>query len=165
MKVFISSDHAGFKLKTLIVSWVNAAGHEAVDLGPFKYDPADDYPDYIKLTAKEVAHDPKARGIVLGSSGEGEAIVANRFPRVRATVYYGGNREIIKLSRQHNDANILSIGAHFVDEEEAKEMVELWLLMSFSGEIRHTRRIQEIDQIMTEKWYKKLLRFKSFRRS
>ncbi len=165
MKVFISSDHAGFKLKNLIVSWVKEVGHEAVDLGPFKYDPVDDYPDYIKLTAKEVAADPEARGIVLGSSGEGEAIVANRFPRVRATVYYGGNREIIKVSRQHNDANVLSIGAHFVNEEEAREMVELWLSMSFSGEIRHIRRIQEIDQIMTEKWYKKLLRFKSFRRS
>ena len=165
MKVYLASDHAGFKLKNQIIVWVKAMGHEAIDLGPFKYDPTDDYPDYIKLAAKEVAGDPEARAIVLGSSGEGEAIVANRFPRVRAAVYYGGNREIIKLSRQHNDANILSIGAHFINELEAKEMVELWLSVSFSGETRHVRRIHEIDQIMTEKWYKKLLRFKSFRRS
>jgi len=164
MKVFVSSDHAGFKLKGEVISWVKAVGHEAIDLGPFKYDPNDDYPDYIKLTAKEVAADPEAKGIVLGASGEGEAIVANRFPRVRATAYYGGNREIIKLSRQHNDANILSLGARFLSDKEAKEMVELWLSMSFSGEKRHMRRIEEIDQIMTEKWYKKLLKLRLFRR-
>jgi ribose 5-phosphate isomerase B len=164
MKVFISSDHAGFKLKGEVISWVKELGHEAVDLGPFKYDPNDDYPDYIKLTAKEVAADSEAKGIVLGASGEGEAMVANRFPRVRATAYYGGNREIIKLSRQHNDANILSLGARFLTDAEAKEMVVLWLSMSFSGEKRHTRRIEEIDQIMTEKWYKKLLKLRLFRR-
>ena len=121
MKVFLASDHAGFKLKNEIIGWVTEFGHEPVDLGPFTYVPTDDYPDYIKLAAKEVATDPdNCRAIILGSTGEGEAIVANRFPQVRAAVYYGGNREIIKLSRQHNDSNVLSLGARFLHEHEAK---------------------------------------------
>jgi ribose 5-phosphate isomerase B len=163
MKIFFASDHAGFKLKNEVIKWVKELGHEAVDLGPFVYKENDDYPDYIKLAAKEVSADSKeSRAIILGASGEGEAIVANRFPNVRATVYYGGNREIIKLGRQHNDSNVLSLGARFLNDHEAKEMVTLWLITSFSEEPRHVRRIAEIDEVIKQPWFKKLLR--SFRR-
>jgi ribose 5-phosphate isomerase B len=165
MKVYLASDHAGFKLKHQVNAWVKEFGHEPVDLGPFVYNENDDYPEFIKLAAKEVSLDPEnCRAIVIGASGQGEAIVANRFPEVRAVVYYGGNREIIKLSRQHNNANVLSLGARFVHEREAKEMIRLWLTMSFTHEERHERRLEEIEEIIQETWYKKLLKYRPFRR-
>ncbi len=165
MKIYLASDHAGFKLKGQIIGWVKEFGHEPVDLGPFVYKEGDDYPDFIKLAAKEVANDPdNCRAIVLGTTGEGEGIVANRFPQVRAAVYYGGNREIIKLSRQHNDSNVLSLGARFLNDHEAREMVHLWLTLQFSGETRHLRRLKEVEEITQEKWFKKLLRYRPFRR-
>ena len=167
MKIYLSSDHAGFKLKDQVILWVKALGHEPVDLGPFVYNEKDDYPDFIKLVAREVSSDPlNARGIIFGASGEGEAIVANRFPRVRAVAYYGGNREIIRLGRQHNDSNILSLGARFINDHEAEEMVKLWLNTDFSGEERHARRIKKIEEVTATSWFKKLWRVKKlFRRS
>ncbi len=164
MKVYLASDHAGFKLKNEVIAWVKEKGHEPIDLGPFAYKEDDDYPDFVKLACKEVSADPTSRAIVLGASGEGEAIVANRFPKVRAAVYYGGNREIIKLSRNHNDSNVLSLGARFLNDTEAKEMVDLWLGASFSGDERHIRRIKKLEEVTTEKWFKKLLKLRPFRR-
>src|SRR4051794_35330319 len=111
MKIYLASDHAGFKLKDILIPYLKELGHEVVDQGAFVYKSGDDYPDFIKLAAKAVSEDPNARGIVLGASGEGEAIVANKFPGIRAVVYYGANREMIKLSRQHNNSNVLSLGA------------------------------------------------------
>lgn len=146
MKIFLASDHAGFKLKSKVISWLREWEHDPIDLGAYSYKAGDDYPDFIRLVAKEISKKPtEYRGIVFGKSGEGEAMVCNRFKKVRATVYYGGNREIIKLSRQHNDANVLSIGADFVEESEVKEMIKLWLSLAFSGEEKHIRRINKID--------------------
>jgi len=146
MRIYLGSDHAGFKLKSKIISWLREWTQDPIDLGAFAYKAGDDYPDYVRLVAKEVSKKPNEyRGIVLGKSGEGEAMVCNRFKGVRAAVYYGGNREIIKLSRQHNNANVLSLGADFIDDSEAKEMVKLWLGVSFSGEEKHLRRVTKID--------------------
>lgn len=152
MKIFIASDHAGFALKSSLVAHLAGIGYSVVDKGPHAFDMNDDYPDFIQLVAEEVACDPESRGILVGGSGQGEAIVANRRRGVRAGVYYGpplnpANTEmdIIALMREHNDANVLSIGARFVSEDDAKSVVERWLATPFSGEERHVRRIKKID--------------------
>jgi ribose 5-phosphate isomerase B len=147
MKIYIGTDHAGFELKQKLVPFIQSLGHEAVDFGAHEYKEDDDYPDFIAPVAKEVSADPRARGIILGGSGQGEAIVANKFPHVRATVYYGGTQDILRLSREHNDANILSLGARFLSEDEAKAAVELWLATPFSGDERHKRRIEKVEKI------------------
>ncbi|MDO8555056.1 MAG: RpiB/LacA/LacB family sugar-phosphate isomerase [bacterium] len=147
MQVYIASDHAGFKLKEKIKNELGKLGFEVKDFGPFSYDKDDDYPDFVRPVAEAVASDSEnSRGIILGASGQGEAILANRFKNVRAVVFFGDNLEIIKLSREHNNANVLSLGAHFLSEEEAKVAVKLWLETPFSGEERHIRRIRKIDQ-------------------
>jgi ribose 5-phosphate isomerase B len=149
MKIYFATDHAGFELKNVLVEYVKTLGFEVEDCGAKSLDKEDDYPDFITLAAKAVSSDPvNSKAIVLGGSGQGEDIVSNRFPGVRAVVYYGGNLEIIKLSRQHNDANILSLGARFLTLDEAKEAVKLWLETPFSGEERHLRRIQKIDAVV-----------------
>jgi ribose 5-phosphate isomerase B len=154
MKIFFASDHAGFEMKKALVEFVGGLGFEAIDLGPKEFKEGDDYPLEVEKVGMEVFKDPEgSKGIILGGSGQGEAIVANRFPNVRAVVYYGSEKEIIKLSREHNDANVLSIGARFVSEKEAKEAVELWLKTEFSEESRHIRRLREIDK-MEESLYK-----------
>ncbi len=123
-------------------------GYEVTDCGPEKFDPADDYPNFIIPVAKAVALDPQnVKGIVIGGSGDGEAIAANRLKGVRAALYYGGNLDIVRLSRQHNDSNVLSLGARFMDTEEAKYALKLWLTTPFSNEARHVRRIKEIDEL------------------
>ncbi len=147
MKIYIGTDHAGFELKEALKKYLAEIGHEVEDKGAFSLNLEDDYPDFIRPVAEAVAADPEnTRGIVLGGSGQGEAMTANRLKGVRAAVYYGGEREIIKLSREHNNANILSLGARFISAEEAKEAVKLWLDTPFSGEARHIRRIEKIDQ-------------------
>ena len=154
MKIFFASDHAGFEMKKALVEFVGGLGFEAIDLGPKEFKEGDDYPLEVEKVGMEVFRGPDgSKGIILGGSGQGEAIVANRFPNVRAVVYYGSEKEIIKLSREHNDANVLSIGARFVSEKEAKEAVELWLKTEFSEESRHIRRLREIDK-MEESLYK-----------
>ena len=146
MKIYFATDHAGFELKEALLPYVrDTLGHEAIDLGALKFNPEDDYPKFIKLAAQAVSGDSHAKAIIFGGSGQGEAMVANRFPRVRAAVYYGGPEEIITLSREHNNANILSLGARFLTEREAKRVVKLWLETSFPGEARHRRRITKID--------------------
>ena len=145
MKIYIGSDHAGFELKNKIIAFVRGFGHDVIDEGAFALDATDDYPDFIALVAEEVSKNKDARGIVIGGSGQGEAIVANRFRNVRAVVYYGGTLDIVKLSREHNDANILSLGARFLNDNEATTAVKLWLETPFSGEERHIRRIKKID--------------------
>ena len=108
----------------------------------------DDYPEFIKKAAKAVSEATDgSRAIVLGGSGQGEDMVADKFPNVRSAEYYGGNLEIIKLSREHNDANVLSLGARFLSLDEAKEAVKLWLETSFSDEERHKRRIDQIENL------------------
>lgn len=150
--LYFASDHAGYELKEALMGFVNEEfGFLQVnDEGPFEYNEGDDYPDFIKKAARQVSQDPqKSKAIVLGHSGQGEAMAANRFEGVRAAVYYGGSEEIVKLSRKHNDANVLSLGAGFLTENEAQKAVRLWLKTSFSDDERHVRRIKKIDEINT----------------
>ncbi len=146
MKIIFAGDHAGFELKKHLLDFVQGLGFSVEDKGPFNFDSEDDYPDFVKEVAEAVAQDPQnSKAILLGGSGQGEAIAANRFSGVRAVVYYGGTQEIVKLSREHNDANVLSLGARFISKEEAEEAVSLWLNTEFSLEERHVRRIKKID--------------------
>lgn len=145
-KIFLAADHAGFSLKEKIKSWLKGLGYQVVDEGAFATDLADDYPDFMRIVGKQVASDPtNHRGLIFGGSGQGEAMVVNRETGVRAAVYYGGPAEIVRLSRDHNNANVLAIGARFVDEERTKEVIKLWLATEFSGADRHIRRIIKID--------------------
>ena len=148
-KIILAADHAGFKLKEAIKSFLGSKKFEVLDVGAHEYTEGDDYPPFMVAAAMKVAEDltGETKAVIFGGSGEGEAIVANRFPGVRALVWYGGDRTILKLSREHNNANVLSIGARFVDESAAKEAVELWLNTPFSNDERHKRRIAEIDNI------------------
>lgn len=147
-KIYIASDHAGFKLKNILIDFLTERGYQIFDEGAFEYNESDDYPDFISKVAQKVSENPtKNKGIILGGSGQGEAIVANRFKDIRAIVYYGGDENIITLSREHNDANIISLGARFVSEEYAKKIVELWLNTDFSQKDRHIRRNKKIDLI------------------
>jgi ribose 5-phosphate isomerase B len=143
MKIILSSDHAGFKLKEKIKIFLEKNSIEYEDLGPLKYKKDDDYPDYIIPATKKIVK-TKTKGIILGNSGQGEAIAANRIKGARAVVYYGGPLEIIKLSRKHNDSNILSLGTNFISETKAKEVIKLWLKTNFSKDKRHKRRIKKL---------------------
>jgi len=145
MKIFIGTDHAGFGLKERLKALLSEDGHTVVDKGAFSLDERDDYPDFIFPVARAVAEDKESRGIVLGGSGQGEAMAANRISGVRAAVYYGGATDIVRLSREHNDANILSLGARFISEEEAYGAVRAFLDTPFSGDERHIRRIAKMD--------------------
>ena len=145
MKIYIGSDHAGYEMKEMLKKYLADLKYQVEDKGAFKYQPDDDYPDFILPVARAVASDPEAsRGIIIGGSGQGEAMIANRVKGARAAVFYGGNFEIVELSRKHNDANILSLGARFIDDEIAKKAVKLWLETPFEGG-RHERRIAKID--------------------
>ncbi|MBI2650334.1 RpiB/LacA/LacB family sugar-phosphate isomerase [Candidatus Woesearchaeota archaeon] len=146
-KIFLGADHAGFKLKEHIKKHLLKINMEVEDLGARKLDPKDDYPDFIVPVAKKVSKNPSSRGIVFGASGQGEAIAANKIKGIRAALYYGGNIEIVKLSRTHNNANILSLGARFLTKEEAIKAINLWLKTDFSNEPRHIRRIKKISKI------------------
>lgn len=147
MKIVFATDHAGFELKEKLVPFVEELGYVVEDSGAHTYDPKDDYPDYISKAAHSVsASGDEIKGIILGASGQGEAVVANRFKNVRAIVYNAPNLEVIKLSREHNDANILSIGSRFVNESDAKDAVKLWLETPFSNDERHVRRIKKIEE-------------------
>lgn len=140
--IYLATDHRGFELKEQIKTWLAEWGYQFEDMGNSVYDAQDDYPDFINKAAGKVAADPEnSKAIILGGSGQGEAMAANRFKGVRAAVYYGGSPEIIKLSREHNNANILSIGASFVAAEELKPLLKQWLEAPFPGEERHARRI------------------------
>jgi ribose 5-phosphate isomerase B len=155
MKVYFASDHAGFDLKNELIAFVRDELHfDVQDCGAVENDPNDDYPALIAGAAREVSRDVlngiDNRGIVLGGSGTGEAIVANKFAGVRAAIYYGGSLDIVRLSREHNDANILSLGARFISADESKDAVRLWLSMPFSGEERHIRRIAQIENVAHE---------------
>ena len=127
MKIHIATDHAGLELKNNIKQYLEKKGHQVHDHGAHQFDPLDDYPDFIIPCAKAVSLDSKSKGIILGGSGQGEAIAANRIKKVRAAVYYGGPEDIVKLSREHNDANILSLGARFIKEEAIFKIIDLWL--------------------------------------
>ena len=146
MRIRIASDHAGFALKAALATFLHEAGHEIVDMGPYELQPLDDYPDYCVPLAHAVVADPVSLGVVIGFSGQGEAMACNRVVGARAAVYYGGPEEILRLSREHNDANILSLGAKFLTQTEAEEAVSIWIAEAFSHGERHVRRVEKLDQ-------------------
>ena len=170
MNIFIGSDHAGFELKQLLITSLGEIGHTVIDCGAYAQHDGDDYPVFISKVAKAVSEaesvriaeeyaptliaDPsryihETKGIVIGGSGQGEAIVANKFKHVRAALCHGGSEaeDIIRLSREHNNANVLSLGARFLSHDQALELTLLWLNTKFTGDERHVRRIHEIDVI------------------
>lgn len=150
MKIYIAADHAGFHLKRQLTQYLKVKGYDVEDCGAHELNEDDDYPDFIIPCAQNVANDTGSLGIVVGGSGNGEAIMANKVKGIRAAVYYGGPSEIGKLAREHNDANVLSLGARFCDIEVAKRGVSLWLESKFEGG-RHERRIKKIKEV-EDKW-------------
>ncbi len=141
MKIHLATDHAGFAHKEALKNYLVAQGVEIVDHGALSFVPDDDYPDFVTPAAQAVVNDPDSLGVIFGYSGQGEAMVANRIKGVRAAVYYGGPLDIVTLSREHNAANILSIGAHFTSEQEMFTAVMLWFNSAFTNDARHVRRI------------------------
>jgi ribose 5-phosphate isomerase B len=140
-KIYFASDHAGFELKGKLVSYTKELGYDVEDFGAHVFNIEDDYPDFVTPLAKQVAASPEAFGVIVGRSGQGEAMCANRIPTIRAVVFYGGSMEIIQLAREHNNANILSLGAQFITLEEAEKAVKQFIETSFSSSPRHARRL------------------------
>jgi len=161
--IILAADHAGFALKEAIKKFLQEKGLSVLDVGAHELVPEDDFPSYMAAAALKVAEDlsGQTKAILFGGSGQGEAMVANRFPGVRAVVWYGdvhehskdpktaenSNLDIIKLSREHNDANILSVGARFVTDEETKKAVETWLNIEPFKDEKYKRRNEQIDSI------------------
>ncbi len=162
MNIALAADHAGYEQASELKSWLERAGHTIQLFSSPSLQTDDDYPDFMRPAAQAVANRQAERAILLGGSGLGEAIAANRLNGVRAAVFYGPSvakkivdaagrtshdpYEIVRLSRAHNDANALSIGARFVSLEDMKQVIKLWLETPFSGEERHQRRINKLDQ-------------------
>jgi ribose 5-phosphate isomerase B len=145
MTVYIATDHAGFEFKEHIKAFLLGKNYTVEDCGAHTYNKDDDYPDFIAIAAKKVAEHPGSFGIVLGKSGAGECIVANKIKGIRS--FLGVSDKNVRLAREHNDANVLSLGSEIVDEEKAKQFVELFLSTPFSNEERHARRIEKIKAL------------------
>ena len=141
--IVLATDHAGFELKEHVKRFLTKRGYDIKDFGALEYDGLDDYPDFILPAAKYIS-EHKLIGIIFGGSGQGEAMAANRIKGIRAAVFYNGPNEIVELSRLHNNANILSIGARFVSSQEVEKVIELWLSTDFE-EGRHEKRINKLD--------------------
>ena len=141
--IVLATDHAGFELKEHEKRFLIKKGYDIKDFGALEYDGLDDYPDFILPAAKYISKH-KLIGIIFGGSGQGEAMAANRIKGIRAAVFYNGPNEIVELSRLHNNANILSIGARFVSNQEVEKVIELWLSTDFE-EGRHEKRINKLD--------------------
>ncbi len=157
MRVILAADHSGFALKNALKEFVAGLGHDVEDAGAFELDDDDDYVPFVRAAAEKVALDPHGtRAIVIGASGQGEAMAANRLKGVRCALYYGAARtqtdmdgktlDMVASARTHNNANALSLGARFITEEEAKEAVKKWLETPFSGAERHARRNGMLDE-------------------
>lgn len=145
MQVYLASDHAGFSLKKQVLDYLISEGIMVEDCGDFEATPGDDYPLFIAKAAQKVSENPDALGIVFGKSGAGEEIVANKFINVRAII--GFSKESVVLGREHNNANVLSLGSDFTDKDQAIEYVKLFLETPFSNDPRHIRRLEEIKKI------------------
>lgn len=149
--IYLATDHAGFELKEAIKTYLEQnPEYEVYDCGALTLEPGDDYPDYMARAAEKVQYDAQhepSLAIIFGGSGVGEAIVANRFAHVRAVTYAGGPLDVIKVSREHNDTNVLSIGARFVTVNEAKQAVDLFLSTEFSHAERHADRVIQIEEV------------------
>lgn len=139
MRVHLGSDHAGLELKDHLIGWLRQEGHEPVDHGPFDYDPLDDYPVFCLRAAEAVVDDRDSVGVVIGGSGNGEQIAANKVRGVRAALAW--SEETARLAREHNDANVLSIGGRMHTLDEMTQFIGIFLTTDFTGEERHSRRI------------------------
>lgn len=148
MRIHIGSDHAGLEFKNRIVEHLKIKGHDVVDHGPHTFDPLDDYPVFCIPAAEAVAKEPGSFGVVLGGSGNGEQMVANKVQGVRAALVW--SKEIAKLAREHNDANVISLGGRMHDEAFCLELVDTFLATPFSGDERHVRRIGLISKYEKE---------------
>ncbi|MDQ2849165.1 ribose-5-phosphate isomerase [Dermatophilaceae bacterium Sec6.4] len=144
MRVHIGGDHAAYDMHRELVTWLGEQGHEVIDHGSATYDALDDYPVFVLRAAQGVAADPGSLGIVLGGSGNGEQMAANKVPGIRAALCY--TTELAQLARQHNDAQIISLGGRFNTVEQAKAMVSIFLETPFSGEERHQRRLDMVQR-------------------
>ncbi len=164
MKVYLGTDHAGFELKEKVKEFLQNQGYEIEDCGAYSFDKDDDYPDFIGKAAQNVSNNPEnSKAIVFGGSGQGEAIVANKFPSVRCALFYGpvapseatdisgkisdDSFEMLKLTREHNNSNVLSLGVRFLGVDDALKAVKLFLDSPYSGESRHQRRIDKISNL------------------
>lgn len=163
MKIALTTDHAGYEALRTLKAFLESKGHECLDFGPQELHADDDYPDFMFPAARAVASAACERGIIMGGSGQGEAMAANRIRGVRCALFYGpvvaktaidaagttsdDPYEIVKLSRQHNDSNVLSLSGRFLTIEEMKTAIEIWLDTPFSGAERHSRRIQKLDNL------------------
>ncbi len=155
MKIYVASDHGGFELKEKLKPFLESLGHEVEDCGAYELHTEDDYPDFITPCADNVVVHSGSFGVIIGASGQGEAMAANRVPGARAAVYYGEGKKpqtdsewtvlgIVESSRAHNNANILSLGARFLTEQEAYDAVGRFLETPFLGDVRHIRRIDKL---------------------
>jgi ribose 5-phosphate isomerase B len=142
VRIYLGSDHAGFQLKGRLIEWLKQAGHEPVDCGPPAEHDDDDYPPYVMRAASRAVGDPGSLGIVIGGSGNGEQIASNKVPGVRAALAF--SEETARLARQHNNANVLSLGAREYPAEQALAFTRIFVDTPFSGEPRHVRRLAMI---------------------
>ena len=147
MKSHLATDHAGYSHKNAVANWLIAEGFTVVDHGATVFDPEDDFPDFIVRAAQAISRTPTDRAIIFGGSGQGEAMLANRFPAVRATVLYSDTKAIVELGRAHNDSNILSIGARFLSVDDTKKHIWHWLHLDGPTDAKYIRRDQKIDQL------------------
>lgn len=146
MKIHLATDHAGFEHKNVVAHWLMSEGYAVVDYGADSFDPNDDFTDFIVKAAHAISKNPTTdRAVIFGGSGQGEAMLANRFPGVRATVLYSDNDEIVALGRQHNDANVLSIGARFLSIDDTKKHIWNWLHTAGPKAEKYKRRDKKID--------------------
>jgi len=163
MKIYLATDHAGLEIKSKVIDYLKSLGFETEDCGPFEFNKDDDYPDLISKAAQKVSENPENFGIVFGGSGQGEAMVANKFKNVRCALFYSpaipaqaiditGNQstdpyEMLKLTRAHNNSNMLSLGIRFLTQEQILKAVKIFLESPFLGDERHVRRIDKIKAI------------------
>ena len=145
MKIYLATDHAAYELKEYVKTHLTEGGYDIEDCGAYALDPSDDYPDWIQLAAHKVSQNPGSFGIVFGKSGAGEAIVANKIKGVRAVLAV--NEENVRLSREHNNANVLSIGSILIGNEQTIELIRLFINTQFSNDERHVRRIDKISAL------------------
>jgi len=143
MRIHIGADHAGLELKSALIEHFTSQGHEVKDHGPFTYDALDDYPDFCIPCAEAVAKNPESLGIVLGGSGNGEQMAANKVKGVRAALVW--SIETAKLAREHNNANVIAVGGRMHEADFVKQLIDTFIATPFSGDERHQRRINKIS--------------------
>lgn len=146
LKIYLGGDHAGFELKEKVKSFLKKEKIRFEDLGPLEYNPKDDYPDFVIPLARKVSKEKNSIGIIFAGSGQGEAIATNKIKGIGAAVYYGKNLKIVKLAREHNNANILSIGARFASFRETKKAINIFLKEKFQKG-RHQKRLEKVNRL------------------